>query len=115
MSRLETLGPSDWEQFLAAPYAVLVLGKSDCDNCAQWTAELSAHLDDESRWPNVRFGKLLLDTPGLVSFKRANPWIADLDVLPYTVIYVGGARSKEFAGGGADRLDSRLRRLVESG
>ena len=53
---------------------------------------------------------------GLVGFKRANPWLADLDVLPYTVIYRGGEKVAEFAGGGIGRLTARLERLrSESG
>jgi hypothetical protein len=112
MSRLEGLDASSWEAFVASPAAVLVLGKSDCAACAQWTAELEAWLADSSRWPAVRFGKLFLDTPGLIGFKRANPWVAELDVLPSTQIYVAGERTKSFAGGGAARLETRLRRTV---
>jgi hypothetical protein len=59
----------------------------------------------------VRFGKLLLDTPGLVGFKRANPWLPEADVLPYHVIYRHGELVKRFAGGGIERLVGRLERL----
>ena len=115
MSRIEAIGGSGWEEFVASPVAVLVLGRSDCEACAQWSAELEAHLGDPSRWPEVRFGKVLLDTPGLVGFKRANPWVAELDALPSTHIYIQGERVKSFAGGGVSRLESRLRRVTASG
>jgi hypothetical protein len=59
----------------------------------------------------VRFGKILLDRGGLVSFKRADPWLADVDVLPYTLIYRAGEKVAEFAGGGIGRLESRLERV----
>jgi hypothetical protein len=59
----------------------------------------------------VRFGKILLDRGGLASFKRANPWLAELDVLPYTLIYRRGEKVAEFAGGGVARLVARLERL----
>lgn len=108
MSRLETLGPTTWQDLVAAPRAVLVLGKSDCDNCARWSAELSEWLAAGDRWPSVRFGKLMLDTPGLVAFKRANPWVAELEMLPHTVIYKDGDIVKQFAGGGVERLETRL-------
>jgi hypothetical protein len=48
---------------------------------------------------------------GLASFKRANPWLADIDVLPYTLIYRAGEKVAEFAGGGISRLESRLERV----
>jgi len=59
----------------------------------------------------VRFGKILLDRGGLASFKRAKPWLAEVDVLPYTRIYRGGEKLAEFAGGGIGRLQSRLERV----
>jgi len=46
------------------------------------------------------------------TFKRAHPWIAELDVLPFNQLFVAGERSKSFAGGGTERLVNRLRQLV---
>ncbi len=110
--RLETLDGQSWEAFAAAPVAVLILGKSDCEACRAWTTELSSWLDGDDAFRHVRFGKLLLDTPGLISFKRANPWIADVDTLPFNVLYVDGERVKQFAGGGVERLVTRLERVA---
>ncbi len=109
-SRLELLDGKSWEPFLAAPAAVLMLGKSDCAACAAWTEELESFLATDDRWRHVRFGKILLDTPGLVSFKRANPWIAELDDLPVNVIYVNGKEVKRLVGSGVERLVTRLER-----
>lgn len=114
MNRLETLTPATWQEFLTAPRAVLVLGKSDCDNCSRWAAELTEWLGRGDPWPDVRFGKLLLDTPGLVAFKRANPWVAELEMLPHTVIYKSGEIVKQFAGGGVERLEPRLQRAFQA-
>ena len=114
MSRLETLDRATWRDFLAAPRAVLMLGKSDCAACAQWTAELTDFLDSDQEFRDVRFGKILLDKGGLADFKRENPWIADLDSLPYNVIYAGGEKRKEYAGGGIERLVNRLRNLADA-
>ena len=61
MSHLETIVRENWEDFLAAPAAVLMLGKSDCPACAAWTEELTAFLESDSEWTSVRFGKLLLE------------------------------------------------------
>ena len=113
MSKLEHLDGTNVADFLAAPAAVLMLGKSDCDACAAWTEELEQFLASDQDWTNVRFGKILLDKPGLVDFKRSNSWIAELEVLPFNQIYVKGERSKSFAGGGVERLVNRLRSLSE--
>jgi hypothetical protein len=111
MSRLEAIDGITWEGLLAAPWSVLMLGKSDCEHCAEYTEELQAFLTADTAYPDVRFGKILLDRGGLASFKRANPWLADVDVLPYTLIYRGGAKVAEFAGGGIGRLQARLERV----
>ena len=100
---------------MQAPTAVLMLGKTDCAACKEWSEELSAFLENDEAFTDVRFGKIFLDTPGLVSFKRANPWLAEVDNLPTTVIYKGGERAKTFAGGGIDRLTNRLGRLASEG
>ena len=112
MSRVETLDKSNWEDFLAADAAVLILAKTTCQNCATWSSELDAALAEEGAWPEVRFGKLYLDQPGLIAFKKSNPWIAEVDVLPFNVIYVKGEQVKTFAGGGMDRLRNRLNRIL---
>ena len=59
----------------------------------------------------MRFGKLLLDQRGLIDFKRANPWIAGLEVLPFNVLFRGGERAAEFSGSGVERLCTRLSRV----
>ena len=111
MSRLEAIEGRNWEEFVRSPVAVLMLGKSDCEACASWTAELEGYLANDTEWPHVRFGKMLLDRGGLAGFKRANAWLAELDVLPFTQVYVAGERWKSFAGGGIERLVSGLRQL----
>jgi hypothetical protein len=111
MPRLESIDGTNWEGFLGAPWSVLMLGKSECEHCAEFTEELQAFLAADRAYADVRFGKMLLDRGGLATFKRANPWLAELDVLPYTVIYRSGRKLAEFAGGGIARLESRLERV----
>ena len=113
--RLEAVDGANWEAFLGAPWAVLMLGKSDCDHCNEFTEELHGYLGGDAAPADVRFGKMLLDRGGLATFKRANPWLAEVDVLPYTLIYRGGEKVAEFAGGGIGRLQSRLDRLRAEG
>ncbi len=108
MSRIETIDKANWDAFVSSPVAFLMIGKSDCGNCATWTEELNAELADASTWSDVRFGKLLVDTPGLGFFKKANPWLADVEVLPFNVLYKDGKIVKKWPGGGYARLDNRL-------
>ena len=112
MSRLESVDGTNWREFVAAPLAVLVIGKSDCPSCTAWSAELETFLESDRDWSHVRFGKMLLDKGGLIDFKRANPWLAEVEELPFNQIYVRGERSKAFPGGGLDRLVDRLRTLA---
>lgn len=112
MATLEKLGRDDWAGLTEAPLGVLILGKTDCEACKKWAAALSEFLETDDEFGAVRFGRLDIDTPGLVSFKRANPWISGLRDLPHTSIWVAGEKKKEFFGGGADRLSNRLRRFL---
>jgi hypothetical protein len=112
MSRLEVIDRENWREFLAAPASVLMLGKSNCEACGKWTTELNAFLADDNDWQHVRFGKLELDKGGMAAFKKENAWIAELEDLPYNVIYVNGERKKEFLGSGIDRLVNRMQRVV---
>ena len=109
--RLETIDAGNWRDFVAAPAAVLLIGKTTCPVCQEYSRELAVALDDATRWSGVRFGKIEVDRGGLIDFKRSNPWLAELDTLPFTRIYRNGALWKEFAGGGVDRLGSRLEQL----
>lgn len=60
----------------------------------------------------ARFGKLILETPGLGRFKIAHPWVSEIDVLPFNAIYVDGERVKEWAGSNISRLTNRLNRYL---
>jgi len=109
--RLETIDGGNWRDFVAAPAAVLLIGKSSCPVCQTYVSERGDALAVADAWTGVRFGKVELDRGGLIDFKRANPWLADLDTLPFTRIYRNGQLWKEFAGGGIDRLRTRLEQL----
>lgn len=114
MAQLETIGRENWQELLAAPVAYLMLGKGDCEHCAKWTAELTAFLasDAAAEFEGVRFGKMLLETPGLGAFKKANPWLAGIEHLPFNLLYQNGEQVKDWPGGGLDRLQNRLRRIT---
>ena len=112
MSRLETISRENWEDFLGSPAAVLMLSKSDCPACGGWTTQLIDFLETDTQWTTVRFGKLLLDQPGLGAFKKANPWLAGLTDLPLNLIYIDGEKVKEKENGGHASLRRFLSRLA---
>ena len=100
-----------WQDFVAAPVAVLMLARGNCNACASWTEELTALLEDPTRGEGVRFGKMLLDQKGLMGFKRESLWLASVDALPTMVIYANGERKEIFAGGGWEDVENRLARF----
>jgi hypothetical protein len=109
MTRLETIDGSNWREFLAAPRAVLILAKTTCAACAAWSDELSSFLGAaDPRLEGVRIGKMYLDRPGLIDFKRGNPWLAEVEDLPFNLLYERGERRKSWPGGGVERLVDRL-------
>jgi hypothetical protein len=113
MSRFETIQRDNWEEFTGAPAAVLMLGKTDCGACVKWTEELVTFLEDDGEWEHVRFGKLLLDTPGLGGFKRANAeLLKEVNDLPFTIILKDGEVQKTFVGSGVERLQKRLEKTI---
>jgi hypothetical protein len=112
VSRLEKVDAATWRDFVASPAAVLVLGKTTCPACQAYGQELETFLAGDDRWRGVRFGKMMLDEGGLGEFKRASPWLADeVDTLPFTQIFVRGARWKDMPGGDVTRLVRRLETL----
>ncbi len=108
MARIETIDGTNWREFVAAPRAVLILAKTTCQHCADWSTELGAFLEGDTRFADVRFGKMYLDRPGLIDFKRGNPWLAEVDDLPFNLLYEHGERRKSWPGGGVPRLIDRL-------
>ena len=74
----------------------LVLAKDDCDNCAAYEAEIR-RLQEAGQLCDLVVGKLVLTQPGSREFKRSNPWLRDVDFLPYTLLYASGEKVDEFA------------------
>ena len=105
---MESLDQSNWEEFLASPLSVLVLSKTDCQSCSEWFSELENYDVPEK----IRLGKLLLDAPGIARFKIAQPWISQVDILPFNVVFVDGERKTQWGGGGIKRLQNRLGRFL---
>lgn len=99
-------------EVLGAPVAVLLLSLEACPHCRAWSEELDHQLA-AGRWPGVRFGKAVLDVPGLERFKAENPWLEELEGVPFNVLYREGEPRDGFAGAGLERLERRLARLAQ--
>jgi hypothetical protein len=115
MPVLEILDGTNVMDALNHPIFVLVLAKKDCVACQQWGEELTTFLStlpEDSSLQQVRFGKLILDQPGLRTFKKASPWLAEVNDLPYNAIYQDGAYVRGFLGSGTTRLVNRINRLL---
>ena len=80
---------------VGAPHGALVLAKDDCENCAAYEAEIR-RLQEQGLLGDLVVGKLLLTQPGCGQFKRNNPWLRDVDFLPYTLLYASGKKIDEF-------------------
>ncbi|MEM9944123.1 MAG: hypothetical protein AAF939_21385 [Planctomycetota bacterium] len=98
------------DEFLKQKSFVLILGKSDCDACNQWETDLNDAFANEDLG-DLPVGKLNLDQRKLGNFKRENPWLQEVNDLPFNAIYRDGDLVKSFAGGGISRLKPRLERL----
>jgi hypothetical protein len=79
-----------------ARHGALVLAKDDCDNCAAYEAQIR-RLQEDDQLGDLVIGKMVLTQPGSRGFKRANPWLSEVDFLPYTLLYAGGEKVDEFA------------------
>jgi hypothetical protein len=111
--RLPRLDDESLGEVLGAPLAVLLLSLESCPHCRAWSEELERHLATDA-WPEVRFGKAVLDAPGLERFKASSPWLEELAGVPFNVIYQDGEPRDGFAGAGLERLERRLARLLSS-
>ena len=109
MVDVELLTKDNWQEFLKEPKAVLMLGKTTCEACKEWTADLKEWSDSPE---GIRFGKINLDEPGWGRFKLQEKWVSEVDVLPFNAIYIDGENKKSWAGGGLDRLSNRLNRFL---
>ena len=90
-----------------ADLGVLILTKTDCGHCAQYQQEI-ADLRARGRLAGSIIGKMVLDRPGSIGFKRENAWLAGLKDLPYTLVYRHGARVDEFSASKGSYLAERL-------
>jgi hypothetical protein len=99
------------ERVVGARHGALVLAKDDCDNCAAYEAEIR-RLHEQGHLGDLVVGKIVLTQPGCRRFKRANPWLSEVDFLPYTLPYTSGEKVDEFA---ASKGTYLLERAADTG
>ena len=99
------------DRVVDAARGALVLAKDDCENCAVYEAEIR-DLHERGALGDLVVGKLVLTRQGCRRFKRENPWLTDVDFLPYTLLYAGGEKVDEFA---ASRGTYLLERAADAG
>ena len=123
---LEHVDDSNFQEFFSHPRVFLFVGKEECDPRNRWTAGLTAHLlEGNSPETNVgltstpslaqldfRWGKVTLGKGKLTNFKREHGiWLSQVRDLPHNTLWIDGMLTKEWTGGGVDRLTSRLQGL----
>ena len=91
--------------------AVLVFGRSNCQKCSHWHAELrqSAASGDI---PPCRIFLVNLDSGVAQDFADQHSWVNHIDVLPMNFILQNGDVKKEWAGGSIQQLVHRLSRYM---
>ena len=94
-THLERITDENVGDFLEAERAVLVLARSTCACCVTYEQQIQAQIE-RGALDAVRIGQLVLDRPGSLQFKRANPWLAGLIYLPRTLLYQGGQQVDAF-------------------
>lgn len=107
-ARYVKLDDTNISNFLKSQHAVLVLGKSTCGNCHEYDSGIVAIID-RPEYGSLSFGKVILDEPGSIMFKRNNPWISQIELLPYTVLYANGLKVAEFAASNVKYLEEKLK------
>ncbi len=95
-------------EVVEAERAVLILTKTGCGHCVAYQAEIEALLERGDVGGTV-IGKMPLNQRGVIrDFKRNNPWLADLEFLPYTLLYSKGQRVDDFAASKGSYLLERI-------
>ena len=86
---------------------VLILAEDSCGACRSYVEDVQG-LEQRGRLEGIVIGKMVLDKPGSGGFKRDNPWLREVEVLPYTAVYERGAKVDEFAASRGSFLMERL-------
>ena len=114
MATLELLDEETWEPFINAPISVLILSKDDCKGCSQLSDELGVWFSTEHVPSNIRYGKIMLDHPGMGRFKITHHWVSNIDIMPFIALFVDGERVSEWSGGNLSLFQRQIRQVLET-
>ena len=98
------LGDSNWDSFVNKKITLVIFEKSDCEQCEKLSNEI---INDAGDY-NFDICKLRLDTPGSSQIKLSNPWISNIDILPFCVVFKEGQMTDSWAGSDFARIILRV-------
>lgn len=108
ISEITSLSANDWSKELSSGQKLLLIGKSSCQACAEWKKDLSSW----KRPDELIILEIKLDQSGFGNFKRENPWITEIQILPYNVIFNEGVIVERWSGKGIERLENKLHSIT---
>lgn len=90
----------NWKEIISLPLSVVVFSKDDCQNCKLWIDKLHDLKDFE----DITFAIINLSDKGLGKIKIENPWISQIDILPFNALFINGKLRDNWSGANEDRL-----------
>jgi hypothetical protein len=111
MIQIEQFDESSLNSLPNIELAVLVFGRSNCQNCSNWHAELR-QAAASGDIPTCRVFLVNLDSGAAEDLAEMYRWVNNIDVLPMNIILVQGEVKKEWAGGSIQQLSHRLSRYL---
>ena len=91
---------NNWEEITSSPLSVVIFTKNQCKDCKQWIDKLSA----SDRLEKMIYAVINLSDKGLGKIKIENPWISQIDILPFNVLFAEGELQEHWSGANEDRL-----------
>ena len=90
----------NWKDIISLPLSVVIFTKDDCQDCKKWIDKLH----DSEDFEEVNFAIMNLSDKGLGKIKIENPWISQIDILPFNVLFINGELRENWSGANEDRL-----------
>jgi hypothetical protein len=96
------------DAFLNAERAALIFTRNDCGSCSVYLGEVK-EARKQGRLKATLLGEVVLDDPGALGIERRNPWLSQLEFLPYALFYKEGEKVDDFAASEAGYLLERIK------
>ena len=90
----------NWNEIISSPLSIVTFTKDDCQNCKKWIEKIIS----SNAIRNITFAVINLSQKGLGKIKIENPWISQIDILPFIVLFADGELHENWSGGNEDRL-----------